>query len=431
MLQKFLHKLSSNASQAAIWLHNTTSKITNLFSHQVIKLINNQVSANDDIYKKNTLDTTKQHKSSVEKILQTQTNIKDSGNNDIVLSWFTWQRILTYKKNKFLLEIEDWKIINGYKIINKRKIQIKATTIRQITALLQKKYKQDTKVSYTVKRNKNVKSNNNVFNQKIHWGYTYTNSSKTQFSLIVNKWEIIQAKYKNTDISISNEEKNIIQSSLNTSTVWLSNHISARRIKKQLKKIKNTTTDKNNKSNEVRTSKTNNDKVKLKQEKEKYKEQKTLHLQEDYKILSRYQFTLSKCNSQWSMINWSENIAIVVLKTLAARKWITLHNFDAFLSTKNKFEVFKNLIKEYLIIDKSYSLKAQEYRDSLYNIFISASEIYSIYLSKKNRNSWHNSRKKYSHIYEYQTYRQDSYYEDIKNKKDEWVKKYYWDKNAA
>jgi hypothetical protein len=151
-------------------------------------------------------------------------------------------------------------------------------------------------------------------------------------------------------------------------------------------------------------------------------------MQEDYKTLFRYQLALSKCNSQGTIINWSEKIAEVVLKTLAARKWITLHNFNTFLSTTNKFEVFKKVIREYLTIDNQFSTEAQENRNSLYNIFINASEIYSAYLHQKNTTS-RKKRKTGPNIFDHQT---DTYtQEDIQKEKDEWVKKYYWENKAA
>jgi hypothetical protein len=55
------------------------------------------------------------------------------------------------------------------------------------------------------------------------------------------------------------------------------------------------------------------------------------------------------------MVNGSQNIAEVVLKTLAARKGITLNNFQKFSNNQKNFQVLKKVLSDYLTIDSSYS----------------------------------------------------------------------------
>lgn len=434
MFNNALKHISSGLSKFTSNLSSTTQKVVDIFPNKVKQIISSEVkAANDENYDISTQSNINNIQKSTEKILK----------NSHRLWNYTWSKILTLTSEKYRLiyrngEVIWWNLVKDDKIDE----QISEEKLKEIIHKLSiSSSKTSKRVSFSTKRN--VKDNNSInkFNTKLHWGYTYTNELKTQFDLIINKWKIISAKYKNSTTLISKEELEVIQASINKDSSKLTNHISARRIKKEMQKNKTSSESKTklHKSKKLNGTKKHNDailekqrreKIKAeKQEKEKYRIEKEAHLQEDYKTLFRYQLALSKCNTQGNIINGSDNIAEIVLKTLAARKWITLHNFNNFLSTRNKFEVFKKVIREYLTIDKSFSIVAQENRNWLYNIFINASEIYSTYLYQKSKSSSKRKRKTGPNIYEHQ---QNSYsQEDIEREKDDWVKKYYWTKQAA
>lgn len=168
-------------------------------------------------------------------------------------------------------------------------------------------------------------------------------------------------------------------------------------------------------------------------EKEQYRIEKESHMQQDYKTLFRYQTTLSKCNAQWDIVKGSQNIAEVVLKTLAARKGITLNNFQKFTNNLKNFQVLKKVLDEYLTIDKSYSIEGKSNRDALFNIFMNASEIYSTYLYKKNKSS-SNKKKSGPNIFDHQSNNHTTSEKNNKSSADEkaaWVKKHYPNEEAA
>lgn len=193
----------------------------------------------------------------------------------------------------------------------------------------------------------------------------------------------------------------------------------------------------NKKEPKLNGSKKHNDTILRKQKREKiqaekikkeqYRIEKETHMDQDYKILFRYQTVLSKCNTQWDIVKGSQNIAEIVLKTLAARKGITLNNFNKFTNNQKNFQVLKKVLNEYLTIDTSYSIEGKLNRDALFNIFMNASEIYSTYLYKKNKSA-SKKKKPGPNIYENQ-YKWSN--EDIKQKKDDWVNKYYPNDKAA
>lgn len=427
MFNNALKHISTGLSKVSSKLSSTTQKIVELFPRKVEKIISHQnPAANDDYI--NTQDT---------EVKDDNNSIKQDFNTDQkVLSDFSGQKILTLNGQKIKLVFQEGKIKKAIKNVNGNDIHLNAKAIRKISQLLQKKSTEVNKVSYRTKRNvqKSIEPSLNV---KLHGQYTYTNDYKTSFTVLINKWKIIKAHYLNTKISASSEEILIIQDSINKNSEWLSNHKNARQLKKEMKKSsstkKNTTKEKINlqgtrKHNDALLAKQKREKIETeRKEKEQYRIEKESHMEQDYKTLFRYQTALSKCNTQWDIINWSENIAEVVLKTFAARKGINWANFQAFLHSSKTFEIFKRVIKNYLTIDASFSSNGQLNRNSLFNIFMNASEIYSKHLYIKTK---HTSKKKKSgpNIFDADS---ENKTDDLKQQKKDWVNKYYPNKEAA
>jgi len=249
----------------------------------------------------------------------------------------------------------------------------------------------------------------------VKWKYIHLNAKAIrQLTQILQK--------KSTDVN--RVSYNTKRNTKTTSTVSETNHSS----------IKSPKLNGSKKHNDAILAKQKREKIqaeKIKQE--QYRMEKESHMQQDYKILFRYQSTLSKCNTQWDMVNGSQNIAEVVLKTLAARKGITLNNFQKFSNNQKNFQVLKKVLSDYLTIDSSYSAIWKSNRDALFNIFMNASEIYSTYLYKKNKSS-SNKKKPGPNIFDHQSNNHTTSDKNNKSSADEkaaWVKKHYPNEEAA
>lgn len=427
MFNNALKHISTGLSKVSSKFSYATQKVVELFPKKVEKIISHKNSAANDDYTNTQNTGVKDDNNSIKQELNTDQK---------VLSDFSGKKILTLNSQKIKLVFEKGKITKAIKNVNGNYIHLNAKAIRTITKHLQKKSTELNKVTYRTKRNvhKNIEPSLNL---NLHGQYTYTNDYKTSFTVLINKWQIIKAQYLNTKISASNEEILLIQSSINKSSEWLSNHKNARQLKKEMKKSsstkRNTRKEKINlqgtqKHNDALLAKQRREKIEAeKKEKEQYRIEKESHMEQDYKTLFRYQTALSKCNAQWDIINWSENIAEVVLKTFAARKGITWENFQAFLNSSKTFEVFKKVIKNYLTIDSSFSSNGQSNRNSLFNIFMNASEIYSKHLYIKTKHTRKN-KKSGPNIFDTKFENKN---DDLKQQKEDWVNKYYPNEEAA
>lgn len=348
---------------------------------------------------------------------QTQSTIKSTADNivniqtdqkPINILWdFSGRKRFKFRKNEYELQFKDWVIINAFRNINWKSTPVKATTIRQISALLKKSTREINKVSYSTKRNAQ-----NTFNTRLHGQYTYTNESKTQFTIIVNKGQILETTYKNTKNKASQEEIQLIQSSINKSTQWLSGHKSVRLVKKEraearLKKESELNVTHKMVKEEVEKPKLNWNKKhdnfeqlkyknKLREEELKQKEKSKIlrwsFIKQDTQLLNKHLLTLSKTDKIWNIeyirqiededwniknafdFNKQQDAIYEIFSILWARKWIyNKVDIEDFINKPEKFRIFEKLILSYL--EWEIPEEMETYRSVLLDIFKNATEI--------------------------------------------------------
>lgn len=374
-------------------------------------------------------------------------NLENQDSNNI--EWgFSWYKRLIYKGHKFWLTIENWVITKAIKKIHGKVTHLNAKNIRTITKLIQNSSysnylktstsknpdisKKSSKIqakptiekpkldwtkkhndaTVTVAKKEKILIQQNEFNTRLDGQYNFINNSKTQFTIIVNKWEIKRTYYKSTTTIPSQEEIDLIQSSINSTIQWLSDHKNMRTVKKELLKEKKSreiiqeVSHKSVKENvdipNLNGNKKHDDYEELKyknklreearQQEEKNKIIRWSFIKQDLQLLSKHQFMLSKTDKIWNIEyirqrkdkNWNitntfdfnqqQAVLLEVFTTLWARKWIyNLRDIKKFINTPSKLHIFKGQILSYL--EWSIPEEIEDDRNALLNIFNNAIEV--------------------------------------------------------
>jgi len=375
-LSKFLWK----AKEVKESLISSVQDLTKKTTEKVDSVLKNQESINHNKFSSSIQETTESIKNTVHSI-QDSIPLPDNytGAWDLVDSNENYR--VSFVKSKFQ---------HAYKLHKWKFYKVNAKTINR----LQKRF-----VSQKIESNsRNVELNSKYI-------YTIKNSWK-QYSLDIKNWVIVSAINLATQEPANEIFLEQMQTIIDTKGRNLVKNQNNRQFKKKLKaasisekdeyQITNQSRNENLEKPKMNWSEKHNDAILSKQKREKkqaekikqeqYRIEKESNMEQDYKTLFRYQSALSKCNTQWNIVNGSQNTAEFVLKTLAERKGITLNNFQKFLKNQNSFQILKKVLSDYLTIDPSYSAIWKSNRDALNEIFTNSYEIYNDYLYKNKKN---------------------------------------------